>query len=569
MMKGVNLRFSATNAASPVMRKVQRDLGGVQNAVRKGGPLMRSWNAGLNSNRRAVQQLGFQMSDFAIQVSGGQSAMLAFTQQGGQMLQFFGPAGAIMAAFLAIFGSLAIAFTKSGHAMSELFPLMGVLQDEFRGLGRVLNATKEALIDFANLVVNNLDTVLIAAALTAGYFAGRWVVSIVMASTAAAGLRSVLLATAVSFQLAGARAAAMTVVTSAMTGAFNLLRVALMRLGIPALIIAMSYLIERFLHLRRVVGGTGVAFSILKDIVVAFFKAIPDLAKAGWYKMAAYFYEALGDMVSGFTSFGQSIAEGLNSLFGSDLKFTMGQGVSDSLYEMARSMQTTAGAALSSSDAVSDLSDKVAALKKLMEEDKVDIRDWFGGGGDKGDDKGGKGSLSDIQKNVQSLADTIKSSMSEAFTSMVDGTKTAAEAFRDMARSIIKQLFDILVVQQLVGSFDAKTGAGTGIVGAIMGGFKGSGLVGGSFEGGGFTWKGPRSGGLDGKGGRLAMLHPNETVTDHVKGGGSGGVSINYTFQGGVTEADLGRAIPMLVERTKREVVDAVQRGGSVARVFK
>lgn len=568
MMKGVNLRFSATNAASPVMRKVQRDLSGVQNTVRKGGPLMRSWNAGLNSNRRAVQQLGFQMSDFAIQISGGQSAMLAFTQQGGQMLQFFGPAGAILAAFLAIFGSLAIAFTKSGHAMSELFPLMGVLQDEFRGLGRTVDAAKEALIDFANLTINNLDTVLIAAALTAGFFAGRWIVSIVMASSAVAGLRSVLLATALSFQLAGGRAALMTVATSAMTGAFNLLRVALMRLGIPALIIAMSYLIERFLHLRRVVGGTGEAFSILKDIAVAFFKAIPDLAKAGWYKMAAYFYEALADMVTGFTNFGQDIADGLNSLFGSNLKFTMGQGASDSLYEMARSMQTTAGAALSSSEAVADLSSKVAALKALMKEDKIDIRDWFGGGGGDKDGKGGKDALSEIQKRVQSLADTMKSAMSEAFTSMVDGTKSVTDAFRDMAASIIKKLFDILVVQQLVGSFDVKTGAGSGIVGAVMGGLSGSGLFGGSFEGGGFTWKGPRSGGLDGKGGRLAMLHPNESVTDHVKGGGSGGVSINYTFQGGVTEADLGRAIPLLVERTKREVVDAVQRGGSVAKVF-
>ena len=35
-----------------------------------------------------------------------------------------------------------------------------------------------------------------------------------------------------------------------------------------------------------------------------------------------------------------------------------------------------------------------------------------------------------------------------------------------------------------------------------------------SFEGGGMTFNGVRSGGLDGKGGRLAMVHPNEKITD-------------------------------------------------------
>ena len=35
-----------------------------------------------------------------------------------------------------------------------------------------------------------------------------------------------------------------------------------------------------------------------------------------------------------------------------------------------------------------------------------------------------------------------------------------------------------------------------------------------SFEGGGMTFNGVRSGGMDGRGGRLAMVHPNEKITD-------------------------------------------------------
>lgn len=52
-----------------------------------------------------------------------------------------------------------------------------------------------------------------------------------------------------------------------------------------------------------------------------------------------------------------------------------------------------------------------------------------------------------------------------------------------------------------------------------------------SFEGGGFTGSGPRAGGLDGKGGFMAMVHPNETIIDHTKQGGSksGGGGLNMT----------------------------------------
>lgn len=56
-------------------------------------------------------------------------------------------------------------------------------------------------------------------------------------------------------------------------------------------------------------------------------------------------------------------------------------------------------------------------------------------------------------------------------------------------------------------SFFGSSGTGTGTLGLP------------SFDGGGSTGWGNRSGGLDGKGGFMAMLHPRETVVDHTKGG--------------------------------------------------
>jgi len=79
-----------------------------------------------------------------------------------------------------------------------------------------------------------------------------------------------------------------------------------------------------------------------------------------------------------------------------------------------------------------------------------------------------KEALELIQTNQQSIADTLKNSMSDAFMSMVEGTKSFKDAMKDMARSVIKQLFDVLVVQRLVGSFNSSTGKGSGLVGGIM-----------------------------------------------------------------------------------------------------
>jgi hypothetical protein len=67
----------------------------------------------------------------------------------------------------------------------------------------------------------------------------------------------------------------------------------------------------------------------------------------------------------------------------------------------------------------------------------------------------------------QALADTIESSMSDAFMSIADGTKSASDAFRTMAADIIRELYKVLVVQKLVGSFGVKGTPDSGIAGFL------------------------------------------------------------------------------------------------------
>ena len=59
-----------------------------------------------------AQQSGYQLGDFAVQVASGQSAMVAFIQQGSQFLGIFGAFGAIAGAALAIGGGIYMMFDR-------------------------------------------------------------------------------------------------------------------------------------------------------------------------------------------------------------------------------------------------------------------------------------------------------------------------------------------------------------------------------------------------------------------------------------------------------------------------
>ena len=83
-----------------------------------------------------------------------------------------------------------------------------------------------------------------------------------------------------------------------------------------------------------------------------------------------------------------------------------------------------------------------------------------------------------------------------------------------------------------------------------------------SFEGGGFTGFGARAGGLDGKGGRMALIHPNETILDHTKGQGQGVTIINNVDATGGGDVDQRIRIAMEVtsQQTVKQVQDLIRR---------
>ncbi len=74
--------------------------------------------------KTSMQQAGYQVQDFIVQVQGGQSALVAFAQQGSQLAGAFGPSGAVIGAVIAlgsvIAGTLITSLNGGKNAMDAL-----------------------------------------------------------------------------------------------------------------------------------------------------------------------------------------------------------------------------------------------------------------------------------------------------------------------------------------------------------------------------------------------------------------------------------------------------------------
>ena len=79
---------------------------------------------GTGNWKTSMQQAGYQVQDFIVQVQGGQSALVAFAQQGSQLAGAFGPGGAIVGSIIAlssvIAGVLITSLNGGKNAMDAL-----------------------------------------------------------------------------------------------------------------------------------------------------------------------------------------------------------------------------------------------------------------------------------------------------------------------------------------------------------------------------------------------------------------------------------------------------------------
>ena len=607
--------------------------------------------AGKSTNKFGMytQQVGYQVGDFFVQVQSGTDALVAFGQQGTQLAGLLpGLSGAVLGIGIALgtaigrgileAKNLTISFKKMGKdlksALGPATPFINAIADAFSFVGRAAYKT-------FTLLINNLDAVIAYSAAFATILAGKLVYGFIASGRAA-------------------------------TLFFAIVRAGMIATGVGALVVALGTLYLGFMRLVSGAGGFGNAMKLLKDVGIEVldrislsFSYLPLAMLSAASKMAANFMDSLRAMVSDFSVFTWTVAEGLNNLFGTSLQGVDTSKLNQTLYDSANlfdSMSISAGKAASaiSSKMLAPLK-SVKALVDAMDKAKnnanIDPADWLVADTKDKDKKGkdaGESKLAELleeqrqraellklsgkerllkeeifkitkalgdeakllsskqiealakvnlaldeqeskykklQDNLQSLADTMQSSMSDAFMSMIEGTKSFKDAMKDMARAVIKQLLEVLVVQKLVGSFDNKTGIGSGIVGAIgkLGVFQADG---GAWQGGSqikayanggvvggptyFPMSGGKTG-LMGEAGPEAIMPlkrgANGKLGVQMEGGGGDNVVINQSFNFQANGDDsvkklIAQAAPKIAQMTKSSMLDDRRRGGQTKSVF-
>ena len=127
-----------------------------------------------------------------------------------------------------------------------------------------------------------------------------------------------------------------------------------------------------------------------------------------------------------------------------------------------------------------------------------------------------RNNLEDINVLIDGAARSLESNMTGAFTALISGTKSAKQAFADMAKAILADIAAMIAKQLVLNMLIAATGGSTGFFGNLFG------RQGGIFENaptkryGGMTEKVPGyAGGGIAKGrqaGYPAILHGTEAV---------------------------------------------------------
>jgi hypothetical protein len=109
-------------------------------------------NAGGTRNLSAAMgQAGFQLQDFAVQVSMGQNALVAFGAQASQLAGFFGAGGAVAGAAITV-GVLAAQLLGAGTAADALDAAMGQVEGSYRRLNDLAELRSKGIEEEAEAV---------------------------------------------------------------------------------------------------------------------------------------------------------------------------------------------------------------------------------------------------------------------------------------------------------------------------------------------------------------------------------------------------------------------------------
>ena len=568
----------------------------------------------------AMQQAGYQVGDFVVQVQNGTNWLQAFGQQGAQMAGVFGPLGAVVGAGIAIFSSLAIIYQKSTGAgrdyadvvsdltkSIDLYRQSAVLASqsssdlsakygEAAGQARSLFEAQESLRRLASIDVLAESVVALR-----DEFGSFGAVSREQLESAQAAFLDLGESINQAFKLSDSESNKanraldiynstvrdlQTVLGSSRDDAFNLAKeltdlatadgpeqiaVELEQVrslftdivgGIDSANESQRTLLEKLiessiaaLNLNTEISNTDESFGDAAIAAGSLLKVYRQYYRAritGAAQIAAAEKAEIQSTLSAYRSYYQSRIAG--SIMANEAETKATETANSNILAAYRQYGKSRVAAA-----------WIASTEIAKIEENITIPDVSGPLRTVADTIDNV--VTPAMERLKSVQESVSSAIEDGMMSMVDGTKSVKEAFKSMASAIIKDLYRIFVVKKITGFIEGAIGGLSGASSAPATSIR---PVARSFAGGGYTGNGARAGGLDGKGGYMAMVHPRETVVDHTKGGGTGGVTIiqNNTFGNGVSRAEIQGMLPKIVEASKAAVLDARRRGGSYAGAF-
>ena len=377
---------------------------------------------------------------------------------------------------------------------------------EIQDLGLSLSAIDAAKVEAANDAISRISVGIEALgtrlAVTFAPMLQRMAEGFTASMREGGALRLVLDGLAVGIERMGAYAATFATVmgvryvaalalsaasTFTLSGALTFLRGALIRTGIGALIVGAGELVYQFTRLIDRAGSFGNVMSLMGSVAVEVWQRVGDGADyvrsavaVMVSKMTAVFYAGLRKMAGAWVSFTQSIAEGINSLFGTNLsgasaiitqELGLAQIAAENTGDAAAVAMSKARASfnapLGALDALKVAITRTADVAKDDLSDAKDAADRFnealentggGGGGSAGRAAKGVDKVSEATKRLQERMRETKSVIGSAFTSIVTGAKTAREAIS----GVLQRFSEMLANRVFDGFWNMAIGAVSG-----------------------------------------------------------------------------------------------------------
>jgi len=169
--------------------------------------------------------------------------------------------------------------------------------------------------------------------------------------------------------------------------------------------------------------------------------------------------------------------------------------------------------------------------------------------------------IKNVEDSMQQMALRGLSQLEDGLVGLVNGTKSASDAFSDMARSIINDMIRIVIQQQITGPL--ANALSSGISSAFGGTPAPAKAIGGPVQAGKTTLVGER-------GPELFIPSASGSIVPNNSMGGGNGVTVvqNISVTTGVQQtvrAEIMNLMPQIANAAKSAVADAKLRGGSYA----